>query len=592
MAYFTPKQPEETGAPVDGARRAQKILVVDDDLPSRLTLVGLIESQGHQVLQADDGVQALAMFRQETPDLILMSGDMPHIDGYEATRQIKASDAEAFVPVIFLATTSNNQELEKCLDAGSDDVIEKPCNPVLLKARINALLHIRDLYHTVQEQKNELTAHQKRLQRERLLAGRLFTKIVNTGTLELPNIKSMLSPMSLFSGDILLSAPKPSSGLHVLLGDFTGHGLAAATGALPVASVFYGMTEKGYSVAEIVSEINTKLRNILPTDMFLAACMIDLNPGSHTLTIWNGGIPPVIIYSGKQKRIVNRIVPRHLPLGVAGDKEFNRRVDVVDMKQGDRIYIHSDGITETIAPSGEMFGRERLTKIFESALHPDDLYDEIRARLQAFRAGGAQRDDVTLIEIEYHQAALEATVNLEHGKNIPAVLPPSSWNFSLDLGAELLRHFDPLPMVIQAICDMQGFHGQRQQLYTVFSELFSNALDHGILNLDSQLKKTADGFAKYYLERESRLATQSKGKITIEISHKGTRQGGELTVRVEDTGKGFNHEDDMLALEKNQGNSGRGIPLLYSMCDEVKYHGSGNAVTVVFRWCECGASNS
>ncbi len=584
MAYFTSKQSEETGAPLGAAWRAQKILVADDDLSSRLTLVAILESLGYQAVQASDGVHALEVFRREAPDLILMSTDMPRMDGAEATRQIKAADTEAFVPVIFLATVADNQELEKYLDAGSDDVIEKPCNPVLLKARINALLHIRDLYHTVRAQKDELTAHQKRLQRERLLAGKLFTKIVNTGTLELPNIKSMLSPMSLFSGDILLSAPKPSNGLHVLLGDFTGHGLAAATGALPVASVFYGMTEKGYSVAEIVSEINSKLRNILPTDMFLAACMIDLNPGSHTLTIWNGGIPPVMIYSGKQKRIVNQIGPRHLPLGVASDEEFNRRVDVVDMKQGDRVYIHSDGVVETINPSGEMFGRDRLVKIFESVQDPDGLFAEIRARLQAFRAGGAQRDDVTLIEIEYHQAALEATVDLEHGKNIPAALPPSSWNLSLELGAELLRHFDPLPMMIQAICDMQGFRGQRQQLYTVFSELFSNALDHGILNLDSQLKKTADGFAKYYLERESRLTVLTKGKITVDISHKGTGQGGELTVRVEDTGEGFNHEEGMLALEKNQGNSGRGIPLLYGMCDEVKYHGNGNAVTVVFRW--------
>lgn len=560
------------------------VLVADDDIPNRLVLQAILEKQNYRVLQADDGLQAVEMYTREQPDLVLMDIKMPKMDGYEATRRIKAMSVDAFVPVIFLTATSDSEGLAKCVESGGDDFLTKPYNRVLLQARIDALLRIRELYNTVQEQRNELADHQKRLDRERQLAKRLFTNIVETGSLDLPYMQSMLSPMSLFSGDILLAAPKPSGGLHVLLGDFTGHGLAAATGALPVSSIFYGMTTKGYSIAEIVSEINTKLKIILPTDMFLAACVIDVNPGSHTLSVWNGGIPPIVIYGEEEQEIIRTLPPRHLPLGIANEDSFNRRVEVMEMRQDDRIYIYSDGITEAVNPEGEMFGRQRLENIFINNTSSEELFNEIRSALIKYQAGRAQQDDMTMIELRYNQQQLEDTIFIDKSQLKLAEQSSSEWNFSMDLGADLLTHFDPLPLLIQAVCDMQSFRGQRQQLYTVFSELFSNALDHGILNLDSDLKGTADGFAKYYMEREARLLNLNEGSIKINVAHRPHEDGGLLTIRIEDSGDGFDFKRKQVALEKNVGNAGRGIQLLDSICEKIEYFGKGNIVEATYRW--------
>ncbi|MBN4079362.1 SpoIIE family protein phosphatase [Beggiatoa alba] len=561
-----------------------KVLVADDDIPNRLILQAILENQGYSVLLADDGLQALEMFCCELPDLVLMDIKMPNMDGYEATRRIKSMNGDTFVPVIFLTATTDSEGLAKCVESGGDDFLVKPYNRVLLQARIEALLRIRDLYSTVQHQRNELASHQKRLDRERQLAKRLFTNIIESGALNVPYVQSMFSPMSLFSGDILMAAAKPSGGLHVLLGDFTGHGLAAAIGALPVSSVFYGMTAKGYSIAEIVTEINLKLKAILPTDMFLAACVIDINPSSHTLSVWNGGIPPVLIYGEEEQEIVRTVPPLHLPLGVIDNAGFNRRVDVLEIRQGDRVFIHSDGITETLDPSGSMFGRERLEQIFVNNKQSVDLFSDIRTALVDFLSGADQQDDMALIEIKYDQKQLEETVHNESAQEMHAMQPSTSWSLSMELGAGLMCHFDPLPLLIKSVCDMQGFHGQRQQLYTVFSELFSNALDHGVLNLDSSLKQTADGFAKYYMEREARLSGLSEGKVKVDIFHQPSESGGLLTIRFEDSGQGFDYVKDLVTLENNTGHSGRGIQLLHSICDEITYEGSGNIVTVIYRW--------
>ncbi|MDO2286079.1 SpoIIE family protein phosphatase, partial [Escherichia coli] len=96
------------------------------------------------------------------------------------------------------------------------------------------------------------------------------------------------SPLALFNGDLLLAAYKPSGGMHVLLGDFTGHGLPAAIGAMPLAEVFYGMTAKGYPMADILREMNAKLKRILPVGVFCCATLLNLSFQRELVEVWNG----------------------------------------------------------------------------------------------------------------------------------------------------------------------------------------------------------------------------------------------------------------------------------------------------------------
>ena len=162
--------------------------------------------------------------------------------------------------------------------------------------------------------------------------------------------------------------------------------------------------------------------------------------------------------------------------------------------------------------------------------------------------------------------------------------PLSSWSLSMELSADLIRHFDPLPLLIQSVNDLQGFRGKGQKLYTVFSELFSNALEHGILELNSDLKKTVDGFARYYTERQSKLGELANGKIKIDIKHSPKNEGGELIIQFQDSGNGFDYRTTRVALEDNISHSGRGIHLIESLCDEVTYGGNGNIVKAIYHW--------
>ncbi|MEE8305457.1 MAG: fused response regulator/phosphatase [Candidatus Tectomicrobia bacterium] len=533
MWVETDKRTSEDVSPaqeVGVGERPLRLLIVDDDLTNRLVLNAMLVKEGHTVLTAADGQEALEVFDREQPDMVLMDVMMPVMDGYEATRQIKARTGERFVPVIFLTALHDETALVECVACGGDDFLTKPYKRPILRAKVEALERVRRLYATLKTQKDELATHHTHIQQEQKVAEGVFSNIVHAGCLDMPHIKYLLSPMAIFNGDLLLAAPKPSGGLHIMVGDFTGHGLPAALGAIPLSDIFYDMTAKGYEISDIVAAINQKLKAAMPTGVFCAACLLEFDPAYSTLTIWNGGIPEVLVY-GRPGRKPKSLASQHLPLGVVGNDRLDRGVEIVNLAPGDRVYAYTDGVIETCNPDGEMFAQQRLDSYFVRNLHPDRLFDEIRAGLSAFRAGRSQSDDVTLVEITCD--AVVANHRSTYSTAYQHTMSPSHWQMVLELGPDTLRRVDPLPQIIQMLMEMQGLHQHRECLYTVLAELFSNALDHGLLGLDSGLKSSPERFAEYYTTREKRVVLQVKilspfpsRPLVLEISDSIRQTGG------------------------------------------------------------------
>jgi CheY-like chemotaxis protein/anti-sigma regulatory factor (Ser/Thr protein kinase) len=535
-----------------------------------------------------NGREAVVKFASWQPDLVLMDIMMPVLDGYEATRQIKEQAGDSFVPVIFLTALSDEAALARCVAVGGDDFLTKPYSRVMLKAKIDALERVRRLHVTMRRQRDELAGHQRRLLQEHQVAEKVLAKIVHSGSLDAPQIKYMLSPMAIFNGDMMLAARKPSGGLHALLGDFTGHGLSAAIGTVPVADIFYGMTDKGFSIGDILATINDKLRVILPTDVFFAAVLLELDATHSKLTIWNGGIPDVLLRRTDGQ--IHALPSDHLPLGVIENDQLDRGVRVVEVEAGDRIFAFSDGFIEARDASGKMFGLERMTAALAGEPDADKLFEGLQSALGDFIGSLSLGDDLSLIEItcDPNWATARST-------EVPRAFRPRApmrWSLAIELIPETLRSVDPLPLVMHLLMDLQGLQEHREQLYAVLMELFSNALDHGLLRLDSSMKQTPDGFVRYYELRKQRLAGLDHGRVFLEIEHSPDQVGGLLRFTVEDDGPGFDHARVFAPLQDNISFFGRGIPLLKSICDRLEYSGSGNHVEAIYRWGHDGTADA
>ncbi|MEP7040127.1 MAG: response regulator [Chloroflexota bacterium] len=120
---------------------ATRVLVVDDDLNIQRVLVFALKQEGYQVTVASDGAAGVEMALEERPDLILMDVQMPKLDGYAATQQIRAAEkGVGRVPIIMLTSEADVGQRVRGLRAGADDDIVKPFHPLELMARIKALL--------------------------------------------------------------------------------------------------------------------------------------------------------------------------------------------------------------------------------------------------------------------------------------------------------------------------------------------------------------------------------------------------------------------------------------------------------------------
>jgi CheY-like chemotaxis protein len=555
------------------------VLIAEDSAADRLLLSTIVRRQGHDVLTAANGAEAVEVFRQQRPQLVLMDAMMPVMDGFEAAQQIKALAGETLVPIIFLTSLTESEGLARCLEAGGDDFLAKPYNQVILAAKIKAMDRLRRLQATVLQQRDQIARHHNYLLNEQRVAKAVFDKVAHSGCLNAPNIRYLQSPYALFNGDLLLAAFTPAGDMHVLLGDFTGHGLPAAVGAMPLAEVFYGMTAKGYGLSETLREMNAKLKRILPVDMFCCATLLCLSFQRRSVEVWNGGMPDGYLHNiASDER--TPLTARHLPLGVLSPDTFDDRTEVFPMAVGDRVFLLSDGVIDTCDANEQLFGVERLHQVFTANRQPEELFEEIEQALRDFR--GEARDDVSMVEVSLLDATQMRPPTLVYSDSGQSC--PLDWSVSFEFRAASLKRFNPLPYLLQLLLEVHGLRAQSGALYSVLAELYSNALEHGVLGLDSSLKRDASGFARYYQERNARLDALHSGYVRVHLEVVPTGEGGCLSIRVEDSGKGFDIARVMERPAENVRLSGRGVNLVQQLGRNASWSDNGRSARVEFFW--------
>jgi two-component system, cell cycle response regulator DivK len=119
---------------------SRRILVVDDQEDNRRILRDLLTASGFEVIEGKTGEEGVALAEERAPDLILMDIQLPGIDGYEATRQIKAKPALAVTPLIVVTSYALSGDDAKAFAAGADAYVSKPFSPRALLAKVREFL--------------------------------------------------------------------------------------------------------------------------------------------------------------------------------------------------------------------------------------------------------------------------------------------------------------------------------------------------------------------------------------------------------------------------------------------------------------------
>lgn len=556
--------------------KALRLLVVDDDDLIGQSIQGFAKSLGHTAVYAQNGMQALTFFSEQEFDLVLLDRMMPGMDGLELAGKLRRlQQGRNWCPLIMLSGFSEVDEQIEALNAGCDDFLAKPINFHVLEAKIHAFRRTADLQAQISRKNRELLHLREVQEEERRIAQHLMARLVRQEHLNHNYVQHMLYPASLLSGDLLLVCPSNNGDIYVMLADATGHGLPAAITLIPLTQTFYAMAAKGFQLATIAAELNLQNRQYNPVDRFVAATLAVFRPREQILEVWNGGIPPALLLS-KEGQIIRRFSSRNVPLGVLPNDEFINETELCQIREDCQLLLYSDGLIECCNPEGEQYGKQRLEQVLQGVA-PERRLDAIRHSAFSYVDGQSLQDDLSclLLDCQMGQASKRPA-----SKGKPISNHVGDWHFSVHFSAEQLKRLDMLPLLVGWGLSLGIEPALRGSFNLVLAELLSNALDHGVLEMDSRIKGEVEGFERFIEERSQRLQNLEQGEIDIEIVHRLTAQGSALAITISDSGKGFDFHGLPAPTPSSLAYHGRGLQLVRALTKVLEIRGRGNEVYV------------
>ncbi|MBI1751270.1 MAG: response regulator [Acidobacteria bacterium] len=546
---------------------ALKILVVDDDSVTRGFTKGVLEADGFEVLLAEDGEEGLTRFLEDAPDLVLTDYKMPGMNGAELTRQIRTSikqrfaDLPLFVPIVVFTALGELEVLKECLDAGAMEFLTKPFNGPELRTRIRAIAQMASAHAG-------LLAREVEEHYEISVLKHVLGRQVEQSKAALPKGFAMETMSTRrINGDVCayhVGAP----GIHFgMICDPMGHGLMAGISEIPTMDVFNALSARDFPLPRLLSEINRKLRELLPGGRFSCVLLFRMDMHTGDLSVASAGMPDAYVF--RRDGSLVRFPSTCIPLGIQhelGPVEVHR----LRLEDGDCFFACSDGLSEIVEEDelldlfqkgGETRFTSLLQNLMDERIRDRELADDVSWCLWPFRPERAR----PLRSLGPAPLARET----ETGITLRFTFDPRALNYG-DLGSNLV-----------SFLGRQGVpEAVSQVLALLLSEAIVNAVDHGVLDLDSALKESE--FEVYEAARVAQLSMAHAQFVGVEILVNRTPDGAfsHLFVQVSDPGRGFDWQRALAETESApEKPHGRGLILLKALGRDLAFNDIGNEVS-------------
>lgn len=560
---------------------APRVLVIDDSDFDRLVIKKSLLKKDCNVYLASNANIAIEIINEVELDIIFISSFLSCCSPVALVNKIKSKYAEQYIPVISIIGSKTDTELDKYSRSGCDDFILKPVKETILEAKVNTFLKVKKMHDQLLQEKEMLSTHANMQIKDLLDADKVIYNLHAPLFHTTDNINWSCEAQNILTGDLICSAISPSGHHIILVGDNTGHGVPSAIGSMIASQIFYTMVNKGFNIEIIIEEINQKLKYLLPIDRFLAMGILDLDEDYQVMKVWNAGLPDILVCDSKGI-LKEKVSSTHMPLGIEKIYVSDIKASLINLADGDCIYAYTDGLTETFNKRGEFYGEERLIDSILENHSYEDRVDKVLSDIESFKGDYPITDDVLFMEI-ICDSTLSSKKKKQNKSNTKDI-KPMDWNFSIELGAEYIRDNNPIPVIVETLSGLQGLSQHREKLFMILSEMYSNAVEHGILDLDSSIKDRPDGFINYYKKRESKLEKIEDANVGIDIKNNIEGSKGVISISLEDSGNGFDFNDKENLLNTNVSSSGRGIPLLKSLCRKLEYSNHGKKLDIEYEW--------
>lgn len=407
---------------VDNGAAIRRILVVDDSRAQRRVLAAQLGRQGYEVLEAESGAAALEVVQTEQIDLVLSDWMMPEMDGLEFCRAFRAMPRSTYGYFILLTSKSEKGAVAEGLDVGADDFLTKPVNGDELRARIAAGDRILRMERELNEKNRlisstleEISALYDAVDRDLIEARKMQQSLVRDRYKDFgaADVALLLKPCGHVGGDLVGFFRAGDDRLAIYAIDVSGHGIASALLTARIASYFsdgspdhnIALFEKEdgsigvHSPDEVAKAFNTIMFKDIKTDLYftMALAYVDMATGMADVVQCGHPNPITLTKSGT----VEFVGQGGLPIGLIEDATFESWS--LQLDEGARLILYSDGFTECPSPAGEQLEEDGFQALLSKnhSLKADEFLEALVWDLDEFTKGADFGDDLSAVALEF-----------------------------------------------------------------------------------------------------------------------------------------------------------------------------------------------
>lgn len=265
-------------------------------------------------------------------------------------------------------------------------------------------MELNYLTHEINTMSASLAAVEKVRQRQ-MNKARKIQENLHPRKIQVPGLEvaTIYHPADEVGGDYYDVLPLEDGAWLFCVADITGHGISAAMSAAVLKTLLIQASEHSSAPAEIMEFINRRFTVISPVGEFVSMQLLRITPATHSIEYASAGHEPACILTAAGEMSDSETTG--LLVGI--EKEASWNTVSLQLSQGDRLLMLTDGVSETHSPQGEMFGRKRLAALLKECQQfpVNEAAEQIRARLSHFRAEGDQQDDITILLLEMTAAS-------------------------------------------------------------------------------------------------------------------------------------------------------------------------------------------
>jgi sigma-B regulation protein RsbU (phosphoserine phosphatase) len=382
-----------------------RLLVVDDDEANRDMLTRRLQRFGYVVQTASNGLEALRLLREESFDLVLMDLIMAGVDGYEALVTLKSDPALRHLPVVMLSALDQESGIARCIEAGAEDYIAKPFNPVFLRARIESSLERKRLRDQERRTYEALVVSEKHLAAELAEAADYVSSLLPAPIAEPLSVDWRFQPSAELGGDCFGYHFLSERAIAIYLLDVSGHGVGAALLSVSVLNVIRAgsLANTDFSQpASVLRGLNAMFPMERHHNLVFTLWYGVYDLPSRALVFSSGGHPPAVLL---EPQTGGEMLARSLSTGgrlLGVDPESDFRQGAHRVKPGSRLYVFSDGAYEICGPDGLSRQWEDFRKLL-CHVHEGDsnTLDRLLGWAREMRRGEKFEDDLSIMEIRF-----------------------------------------------------------------------------------------------------------------------------------------------------------------------------------------------